>query len=156
MGLIGWSLTFKRYGFLSTALTAQMPTSTPVHRIAITSWFQGWQVFLINHQRRSVNVAQNDLSFTLSSACRNMQLLVSVISLLKFGHTYFITALKQSNTENTNGQNNNDKVKKPTLGSHSVFVNYCMHIFVYFCITNNKVKATLIVLSIVIFYKIFT
>ena len=45
------------------------------------------------------------------------------------------SALKQSYTEKTNGQNNDDKVKKPTLGSYSV--NYCK-ILVYFCITHNK------------------
>ena len=37
-------------------------------------------------------------------------------------------ALKQSYTEKTNGQNNNDKTKKP---SHSISVNYC-NIFTYF------------------------
>ena len=53
---------------------------------------------------------------------------------------------KQSYTEGTNGQNNDDKVKKPTRGSHSISVNYC-NIFAYFHITHNKFKAALTVLS---------
>ena len=56
------------------------------------------------------------------------------------------SALKQSYTEDTNGQNNDDKAKKPTLGSHSISVNYC-NILVYFRVTNNKFKAALIVLT---------
>ena len=55
------------------------------------------------------------------------------------------SALKQSYTEDTNGQNNNDKAKKPTLGSHSISVNYC-NILAYFRITHNKFKAALTVL----------
>ena len=51
------------------------------------------------------------------------------------------SVLKQSYTEDTNGQNNDDKTKKPTFGSHSIFVNYC-NILAYFCITHNKFKAT--------------
>ena len=53
--------------------------------------------------------------------------------------------LKQSYTEKTNGQNNDDKAKKPTLGSHSISVNYC-NILAYFHVTNNKIK-TLTVLT---------
>ena len=53
------------------------------------------------------------------------------------------SALKQNYTEDTNGQ---DKAKKPTLGSHSISVNYC-NIFAYFRITHNKFKAALTVLS---------
>ena len=56
------------------------------------------------------------------------------------------SAVKQSHAEKTNGQNNVDKAKKPTLGSHSISINYC-NIFAYFRITNIKVKATLTVLS---------
>ena len=51
----------------------------------------------------------------------------------------------QSYTEKINDQNNDDKAKKPTLGSHSISVNYCN--IVYFRVTNNKFKAVLIVLS---------
>ena len=43
------------------------------------------------------------------------------------------SALKQSYTEETNGQNIDDKLKKPTLGSYSIF----------FHVTQNKFKATL-------------
>ena len=60
--------------------------------------------------------------------------------------------LKQSYTEDTNGQNNDDKAKKPTLGSHSISVNYC-NILVYFRITHNKFKAALTVLSTLIFWS---
>ena len=67
-----------------------------------------------------------------------------MISLLKLGHTYFIISAKTK--LNTNGQNNNNKVKKPTLSSHPVSVNYS-NILVDFCVTNNEVKAALIVLS---------
>ena len=56
------------------------------------------------------------------------------------------SALKQSYTEDTNGQNNDDKINKPTLGSHSIFVNYC-NILAYFRITRNKFKAALTVQS---------
>ena len=56
------------------------------------------------------------------------------------------SALKQSYTEDTNSQNNNNKAKKPTLGSHSISVNYC-NILAYFRITHNKFKAALTVLS---------
>ena len=56
------------------------------------------------------------------------------------------SVLKQSYTEETNGQNNDDKVKKPTLSSHSISMNYC--ILAYFCVTNNKFKAALTVLSV--------
>ena len=75
-----------------------------------------------------------------------MQLLVSVISLLKFGHTYFTISAKTKLYRKANGQNNDDKVKKPTLGGNSISVNYC-NILAYFCVTNNKFKATLIFLS---------
>ena len=46
--------------------------------------------------------------------------------------------LKQRYTEETNGQNN-DKVMKPTLGSHSFSVNYC-NILVYFegCLNRSE------------------
>ena len=56
------------------------------------------------------------------------------------------SALKQSYTEDTNGQNNDDKIKKPTLGSHSISVNYC-NILAYFHIMHNKFKAVLTILS---------
>ena len=76
-----------------------------------------------------------------------MRLSVSVISILKFRHTYFIIIAKTSYRENTNAQNNDDKVKKPTLESHSVSINYC-NIFAYFHITDNKVKPALIISSV--------
>ena len=47
------------------------------------------------------------------------------------------SAQKQSSTEETNGQNKNDKAKQPTLSSHSISTNDC-NIFADFCITNNK------------------
>ena len=47
------------------------------------------------------------------------------------------SVLKQSYTEDTNGQNNDDKTKKPILSSHSISVNYC-NIPAYFHITHNK------------------
>ena len=53
------------------------------------------------------------------------------------------SALKQSYREKTNGQNNDDKAKKPTLGSHSIFGNYCIIIALYFRVMKKKVKATL-------------
>ena len=56
------------------------------------------------------------------------------------------STLKQSYTEDANGQNNDDKAKKHTLGSHLISVNYC-NILAYFRITHNKFKATLTVLS---------
>ena len=56
------------------------------------------------------------------------------------------SALKESYTEDANGQNNNDKAKKPTLGSHSISLNYC-NILAYFRITHNKFKVALTVLS---------
>ena len=56
------------------------------------------------------------------------------------------SALKQSYTEDTNCENNDDKTKKPTLGSLSISVNYC-NILAYFHITHNKFKAALTVLS---------
>ena len=56
------------------------------------------------------------------------------------------SVLKQSYTEKTNGQNNDDKGMKPTLGSHSISINYC-NILMYFRVTNNIFKAPLIVLS---------
>ena len=56
------------------------------------------------------------------------------------------SALKQSYKEDTNGQNNDDKIKKPILGSHSISVNY-FNLLVYFRITHNKFKAALTVLS---------
>ena len=43
-------------------------------------------------------------------------------------------------------QNNEDKLKKPTLGSHSISVNYC-NILAQFRIMHNKFKATLTILS---------
>ena len=42
----------------------------------------------------------------------------------------------------TNGQNNDDKAKKPTLGSYSIFVNYC-NIIAQFHVTKTKVKVVL-------------
>ena len=55
--------------------------------------------------------------------------------------------LKQTYTEDSSGQNNDDKVKKPIFGSHAItIVNYC-NIFTFFHVTNNKVKAALTVLS---------
>ena len=56
------------------------------------------------------------------------------------------SALKQSYTEETNCQKNDDKIKKPTLGSHSISLNYC-NILAYFRITHNRFKAVLTVLS---------
>ena len=56
------------------------------------------------------------------------------------------SALKQSYSEETNGENNDDKARKPTLGSHSISVNQC-NIFAYFRVMNNKFKAVLTVLS---------
>ena len=81
-----------------------------------------------------------------SSALRITQLSVSVISVLKFKHTYFTISAKTKLYKNANGQNNDDKAKKPTLGSHSISINYC-NILAYFCITHNKCKASLTVLS---------
>ena len=49
------------------------------------------------------------------------------------------SVLKQSYTEETNRQNNNDKAKKPTLDSHSISVNYC-NILAYFHVTHNTFK----------------
>ena len=43
----------------------------------------------------------------------------------------------QSYGETTNSQNSDDKVKKLTLDSHSVFVSYC-NILTYFHVMNNK------------------
>ena len=100
-------------------------------------------MFRINCQRRSVIVTRNDFS---SSALRITQLSVSVISVLNSDIPTSQSALQQSYTKDTNGQNNDDKAKKPTLGSHSISVNYC-NILVYFRITHNKFKATLTVLS---------
>ena len=52
-----------------------------------------------------------------------MQLSVSVIFLPKYGHIPTSqSVLKQSYTEKTNGKSNEDKVQKPILGSHSIFV----------------------------------
>ena len=73
-----------------------------------------------------------------------MQLSVSVISLLKLRH---LDSAKKSYTEETNGQNNDDKAKEPTLSSLLISVNYC-NILTYFCVTHNKFKAALTVLSI--------
>ena len=55
--------------------------------------------------------------------------------------------LKQSYTEKTNGQDNDDKIEKSTLGNHLVSVNYCS-ILMYFHVTNNKVMAALTILSV--------
>ena len=55
----------------------------------------------------------------LSSALRNMHLSVSAMSLLKFGHAYFTISTEESYTDKTNSQND-DKARKPTLGSHSI------------------------------------
>ena len=52
------------------------------------------------------------------------------------------SALKQSYREKTNDQNNDYKAKKPTLSSHSIFINYC-NIIAYFRVTKYKVKVTL-------------
>ena len=62
--------------------------------------------------------------------------------------TYLLYNQCQNNayTEKNDDQNNDDKVKKPTLSSHSISMKYC-NIIVYIPVTNNKVKATLIVLS---------
>ena len=53
------------------------------------------------------------------------------------------SALKQSYRENANGQNNDDK--HTTLQSAAIQFPYTT--FVYFCITNNKVKPAQIVLG---------
>ena len=55
--------------------------------------------------------------------------------------------LKQSYTEKTNGQNNDNKATKPTHGSHSISVNYC-NILAYFRVTDNKFKPALSVLRL--------
>ena len=65
----------------------------------------------------------------------------------KFRHTHFITSAKTKlYRKDYNGQNNDDKAKKPTLGSHSISINYC-NILAYFRVMNNKFKAALIILS---------
>ena len=76
----------------------------------------------------------------LSSALRNTQISVSVVSLLKFGHTYF--TISASTKLYHNSQNNADKVKKPKFDSHSIFENYC-NMLTHFRVMNNKAKATL-------------
>ena len=58
----------------------------------------------------------------LSSAHRDMQLSVSVIFLPNTDIPTSQSVLKQSYTEKTNGKSNDDKVQKPILGSHSIFV----------------------------------
>ena len=127
-----------------------MTTSTPpVHRKAIRSWSQGWRVFRINRQRRSVIVARNDLSFT-SVFCSQKHAALGLSDIPSEIRTYLHTsqsALKQSYTEKTNSQNNDDKAKKPTHGSHSISVNYC-NILAYFRVTNYKFKRALIILSV--------
>ena len=117
-----------------------MTTLTPpVCRKAIRSWFQGWRVFCIKCQRQLVIVAYFCLLFAETHSSRSQWYLFwnSDISTSQ-------SALKQSYTEKTNGQNNDDKVKKPTLSSYSISVNYCN--ILYFSVTNNKFKAALIVL----------
>ena len=96
----------------------------------------------IGHRR------SNDFSFT-SVFCSQNHSALGLSDIRSEIQTYVSTlqsALKQSYTEDTNDQNNDDKAKKPTLSSHSISVNYC-NILVYFCITHNKFKAALTILS---------
>ena len=102
-------------------------------------------MFRINRQRQSVIRTWNDLTFT-SVFCSQKPTALTLSDISSEIWTYLLHNLKQSYTEKTNSQNNDDKVKTLTLGSHSVSVNYC-NILVYFCVMNNKVKSALIVLS---------
>ena len=82
------------------------------------------------------------------TALKNTQDLVSVIPFQNSDIPTSQSVLKQTYTEDSSGQNNDDKVKKPIFGSHAItIVNYC-NIFTFFHVTNNKVKAALTVLSI--------
>ena len=102
----------------------------------------------INCQRRLVIVTQNDLSFP-SVFCSQKHTALGLSDIPSEIHTQLPisqSALKQSYTKKTNGQNYDDKAKKPTLSSHSLSVNYC-NILTHFLVTNNKVKVVLIVVS---------
>ena len=80
----------------------------------------------INHQRQLVIAAQNDLSFTSvfyyqKHAALGLSDILSEITDIPTSQS----VLKQKNTEKTNAQNNDDKAKKPTVGSYSISVKYC-------------------------------
>ena len=104
----------------------------------------------INCQRQSVIITQNDLSFP-SVFCSQKHTALGLSDIPSEIHTQLPisqSALKQSQsyTKKTNGQNYDDKAKKPALSSHSLSVNYC-NILTHFLVTNNKVKVALIVVS---------
>ena len=100
-------------------------------------------VFRINCQRWSVIIAQNDFSFTSVFCSQNH----SALS-LSYIHSEIQTYLlhNQHYTEDTNGQNNDDKIKKPTLGSHSISINYCNNLE-YFRITHKRSEMSVTVLK---------
>ena len=124
----------------SATSTAQMPSSYDNVNFSCTQksyqiLFPRFAGFPHNHQKRSITIVQNDLSFT-SVFCSQITLLL-VFQNLDIPTSQ--SALKQSYTEETNGQNNDDKVKKLILGSHSVSANYCN--ILYFRIMNNKLRS---------------
>ena len=110
------SRLFSQCSITSTKCHLSLNTSTlPIHKKAITSCLQGWRVFRISCQSRSFINARNDLSFTSVFYSQNHP----TLGFSDIPSDTSQLALKQSYTEETNRQNNNGKVKKPTLGSHS-------------------------------------
>ena len=133
---IGAVLNFQTLRLSQHSISSTNATS-PVHRKAIKFWLQGWRVFGINHQRQLVIVAHELYLICLlfKEACSSWS---QWYSFWNSNIPTSLSVLKQIYWENTNGQNDDDEVKKTTLGSHSVSVN-CCNILTYFYITNNKV-----------------
>ena len=143
-----WSLNFQTF-ILSTALTAPMPPgdnnfnsscTQKIHKIL----FPRLVSFLhkppkaVGHQRSKR--FEFYFCLLLSETCSSWS------QSYPFWSTDIPTsqsALKQSFTEKTNGQDNDDKIKKFTLGNHLVFGS----ILLYFHVTNNKVMAVLTILN---------